>query len=190
MTTLATPVSKLYKRCAWKHHAECPGHFDYTNGQTYSVCSCDCHAGVSDMRAAAIVAEAETIIRKLKTDTEHADGQDVRSTPQISNVETAKTLGTTPLGGKVKTSGLSTKTDKYAKWANAIVAKNARIRIAADESEKRRGVTPAILGMAANRILAPRCVNCGHRQIVKWVDEHSFDSDVTVVACSCKKGGE
>lgn len=35
---VATPIAKLYKRCARKRHAECPGRFE-----GWSVCSCDCH---------------------------------------------------------------------------------------------------------------------------------------------------
>ena len=45
--TLTQPIAKLYKRCALNHHDTCPGAFE-----TWSVCSCPCHAGVSDMRAA------------------------------------------------------------------------------------------------------------------------------------------
>lgn len=52
MTTLTQPIAKLYKRCARKHHDDCPGHFDYTNGQVYSVCSCDCHAANVEWLAA------------------------------------------------------------------------------------------------------------------------------------------
>lgn len=35
---LQKPIVKLYKRCAWQHHAECPGSFE-----SWSVCSCSCH---------------------------------------------------------------------------------------------------------------------------------------------------
>lgn len=95
MTTLTAPIAKLYKRCARKHHDDCPGHFDYSNGQVYSVCSCDCHAGVSDTRPAPVtcedkaeaVAEAQAIVTPVRV-------------PQISNADTAKMLGTTPLGAK------------------------------------------------------------------------------------------
>ena len=31
-------TTKLYKRCARKHHAACPGSFE-----TWSVCNCECH---------------------------------------------------------------------------------------------------------------------------------------------------
>jgi len=52
MTTLTSPIAKLYKRCARKHHDQCPGSFE-----TWSVCSCDCHAGVSDERPAPITCQ-------------------------------------------------------------------------------------------------------------------------------------
>ena len=53
-TTIRQPIAKLYKRCAWKHHADCPGSFE-----SWSICSCKCHAPID---ATAAIAEAESII--------------------------------------------------------------------------------------------------------------------------------
>lgn len=44
MTTLTAPIAKLYKRCARGKHDTCPGSFE-----NWSVCSCDCHAGISTL---------------------------------------------------------------------------------------------------------------------------------------------
>jgi hypothetical protein len=116
---LARPIAKLYKRCARNRHDTCPGAFE-----TWSVCSCPCHAGVSDQRPAPAVT----------CEDKHA-----------AVVEAVAIVKRTP---KAKASGLSTKTDKYAKWANAIVAKNARIEAAWCEVKAAKGlVIPAGMGV-------------------------------------------
>src|SRR3990167_8998543 len=66
MTTVIVtqPIAKLYKRCAWGKHDQCPGSF-----QSWSVCSCLCHLAaevigyeltVEEIKTA--VAEAEVIV--------------------------------------------------------------------------------------------------------------------------------
>jgi hypothetical protein len=79
--TLTQPIAKLYKRCSWGKHAECPGSF-----QSWSVCSCGCHAEpICEMSAAgaAAVIEAQAIVTAPKRVT----------VPQVAPI-----AGMTPLG--------------------------------------------------------------------------------------------
>src|SRR5688572_358036 len=115
MTTLTAPIAKLYKRCARKHHDECPGSFE-----TWSVCSCDCHAGVSDARPAPTLPVT------------CADKHDA--------VSEAIAIVTPKPAKKPKVAGLSAKTGKWAKWANAIVTKNARLEAAWMASKEAKGL--------------------------------------------------
>ena len=69
---LTAPIVKLYKRCARNKHDTCPGMFE-----AWSICSCQCHSGVSDERPAPItcadkveaVAEAIAITAPRKAPT-------------------------------------------------------------------------------------------------------------------------
>ena len=59
-TAVRPPISKLYKRCAWNHHSDCPGSFE-----AWSICSCSCHVPPAEIVAtdsAAAVAEAVSIV--------------------------------------------------------------------------------------------------------------------------------
>ena len=62
-TQTRTTIAKLYKRCKWGKHNQCPGHFE-----EWSVCSCECHtpADAAEItianEASAAIAEAQAII--------------------------------------------------------------------------------------------------------------------------------
>lgn len=65
MTTVIVtqPIAKLYKRCAWGKHDQCPGSF-----QSWSVCSCPCHkpaAGVIEPKKFHLSAKTSTGIMRL-----------------------------------------------------------------------------------------------------------------------------
>lgn len=68
---LTAPVVKLYKRCARGKHDTCPGSFE-----AWSICSCDCHAGISDTRPAPVSCadKAEAIAEAIAIVTPKATG--------------------------------------------------------------------------------------------------------------------
>lgn len=207
MTTLTSPIAKLYKRCARNHHDSCPGSFE-----TWSICSCDCHAGVSDTRAAPSLDVdkcrdcrhgmhvechspscpcpcSTTEFPIAKKPARPAPEKPVTCADKQGAVSEAIAIVSPTPARMVKASGLTTKTDKFAKWANAIVAKNSRIRIAAEESMARRGLKPATIGMAANRIRTPRCEHCHEYMRVEWLDHYDINSTVIIVPCGCQEKG-
>lgn len=167
MTTLTAPIAKLYKRCARNHHDTCPGSFE-----TWSVCSCDCHAGVSDERPAPTMSVSAP--EKPVTCADKAEA--VAEAVAIVSPTPAKK------SPKAKASGLSTKTDKFAKWANAIVAKNSRIRLAWEEHQEKYGLY--LTAGIAPSVRVTRCAN-GH------VIEAKYNADYTqvIVSDGCHASG-
>lgn len=114
-TIVSEPVSKLYKRCKWGHHAACDGRFAFPDGRIYSVCNCQCHGSESrEERIARTTAMINTwaadhpeIVAAARNEEVAAVAEAVAlttpkpkrpKTPQISNADTYKALGTTPLG--------------------------------------------------------------------------------------------
>ena len=55
MTTRTQPITKLYKRCQWSKHSQCPGKFE-----DWSVCSCECHADASAVQPHAEISQQDT----------------------------------------------------------------------------------------------------------------------------------